>query len=174
MSQKRKWVGRIYTGRDEHGKQTFEWVGRYATRRERDNAVAERRVQLMHGIKETLPTVDEYVERYLREYERTHKGSSHGTAADSLKHFRRDFAGRRLDIPRAEAKDWANGDGAWKTRGPVPAGAVHSVVTLYNHAISEDDLPLDRNPFRNLGQRSKGRSEQPPPTEEEFRRLLEA
>jgi integrase len=48
------------------------------------------------------------------------------------------------------------------------------VVTLYNHAIDDDDLPIARNPFRRLATRGKGRSEDPPPTEAEFDTLLEA
>lgn len=173
MSKKKRWVGRIYLGR-ENGKQQFEWVGRFPTRRERDDAVAKRRTELRTGACDELPTCDEYVDRYLREYERAHKGSSHGTQEDGLKRFRSDFEGRRLDISRGEAKDWVNGEGNWAARGPVPASSVHPVVTLYNHAIDEDDLPLPRNPFRNLGRRSKGRAQEPPPTEEEFQRLLDA
>jgi integrase len=174
MSKKRQWVGRIYLGRDENGKQQFDWVGRYATRRERDNAVAKRRVELQQQQNAVFPACDEYVDRYLAEYERTHKHSSHDTQADRLKRFRDDFAGQPLDVTRAEAKDWVNGQGRWQSKGPVPSSAVQPVVTLYNHAIDEDDLPLARNPFRKLGQRGKGRAEDPPPTEQEFQALLDA
>lgn len=176
MSKRKTWVGRVYLGRDAQGRQQFDWVGRFKTRRERDDAVAARRVELarLAAQEPRLPTCDEYADRYLREYARTHKGSSLSTAEDALKRFRRDFAGRRLDVPRAEAKDWANGEGKWKTAGRPPASSVFPVVTLYNYAIDEDDLPIDRNPFRGLGERSKGRAAVPPPTEEEFDAILGA
>lgn len=173
MSKRKKWVGRIYLGRDEDGAQQFEWVGRFATKRERDDAVALRRTERLQAAP-LLPACDEYVDRYLRDYERTHKRSSHRAAAEGLRRFRADFTGVRLDVQRAEAKDWANGDGKWKLKGPVPSSSVFPVITLYNHAIDEDDLPLGKNPFRGLGQRTKGRSDAPPPTVEEFEALLAA
>lgn len=174
MSRRKKWSGRIYLGRDESGKQLFHWVGRFDTRRERNDAVAEERKRLRLGGSPDLPTCDEYVDRYLAEYERTHKSSSYANQRERLKRFKRDFKSRSLDVARAEAKDWVAGEGRWKARDPVPPSAVPAVVTLYNHAIDEDDLPLKRNPFRRLSSRTKGRSEDPPPTEEEFGRLLTA
>jgi integrase len=86
-----------------------------------------------------------------------------------------DFAGRSLDIPRAELKDWINGEGAWVHRSPLPRGYRPTIVALYNHAIDEDDVPLARNPARKLGRRPRsGRSQLAPPTEAEFERLLDA
>jgi integrase len=165
VTKKKQWAGRIYLGRDPDGKQRFEWVGRYDTRRERNEAVAQRRTELRLGDRPRLPACDEYVDRYLAEYQRRHKTSSYLTQRERLKRFQQDFAGRPLDIDRQEAKDWAN---------RVPANCVPPVVTLYNHAIDDDDLPIARNPFRKLATRGKGRSETPPPTETEFARLLEA
>lgn len=173
MSKKKRWVGRIYLGQDDEGKQLYEWVGRFATRRERDDAVAARRVGLK--LEESrLPTCDEYVDRYLAEYARTNKDSSYDTAKSRLQRFKADFKGRPLDVPRNEAKDWVNGDGKWSKNDPVPSSYVPAVASLYQHAIDEDDLPIERNPFRKLGKRSKGRAEQPPPTPEEFDALLDA
>ena len=174
MSRKRKkWEGRIYIGRDESGKQKFHHVGRFDTRRERDQAVAEARVALAAAPSSELPTCDEYVDRFLADYQRRNKRSSWDSTVERLKPFRRDFAGRLLNIARAEAKDWAAGQGTWAHQGPQRSGTLQSVVTLYNHAIDEDDLPLERNPFRKLGRRTKGRSEEPPPTEDEFEALLD-
>lgn len=173
MSKKKRWVGRIYLGRDENGKQLFEWVGRFATRRERDDAVAQRRTELRLDKDPKLPTCDEYVDRYLAEYERRHKGSSHDTQTARLKRFRDDFEGVSLDVDRAAAKDWVNGEGRWRGRRPVSANQVAPVVTLFNHAIDDDDLPLARNPFRKLSRRSKGRSGEAPPTNAEFGALLD-
>lgn len=46
---------------------------------------------------------------------------------------------------------------------------------LYNHAIDEDDVPLARSPARKLGCRTRSaRSQSSPPTEAEFKRLLNA
>lgn len=174
MSKRRKWEGRIYLGRDSEGKQLFHWVGRFTTRRERDEAVAEERVRLKRGGPAQLPTCDEYVDRYLAEYERKNKSSSHDTQRERLKRFRKDFAGRSLDIRRAEAKDWTNAEGSWSSQKPPRPDTLQAVVTLYNHAIDEDDLPLERNPFRKLGSRTKGRAEEPPPSAEEFQALLNA
>lgn len=171
--KKKRWEGRIYLGRDERGKQLFQFVGRFDTRRERDRAVAEARVERQNSAPAALPSCERYVDRFLADYERRNKWSSYVSTAERLKRFRQDFAGRRLDITRAEARDWANGEGFWSGKEPVRAGALQAVVTLYNHAIDEDDLPLERNPFRRLGRRTKGRSEEPPPTPEEFERLLD-
>jgi integrase len=174
LSKKKRWEGRIYLGRDENGKQRFHWVGRFDTRRERDEAVAEARVELKRGGSTALPTCDEYTERYLADYERRNRGSSHDTQTQRLSRFRIDFAGRSLDVPRAELKDWINGEGLWTHREVVPADNVPAIVSLYNHAIDEDDLPLQRNPARKLSKRSKGRAEEPPPAKEEFQALVDA
>lgn len=169
---KKRWVGRIYLGTDEQGRQQFHWVGRFDTRRERDDAVAEARIALKKGGNPTLPTCDAYVERYLTDYGRRHRDSSLRTQTERLRRFRKDFEGRALDITRAELKDWINGEGKWSHRDPVTPGHVPAIVTLYNHAIDEDDLPLERNPARKLSQRTKGRSEDAPPTPGEFAALV--
>lgn len=163
MSKRKTWPGRIYLGRDEGGKQRFHWVGRFPTRRERDEAVAEARIALKRGGSALLPLCDEYADRYLADYDRRNKASSAHVQRERLRPFRKDFAGRSLDIPRAEAKAWAL-ENPWS----VPA-----IVSLYNYAIDEDDVPLGRNPFRKLSSRGPGRSKQAPPTEEEFRALLD-
>lgn len=167
---KKKWVARLYLG-ERDGKQEFKWVGRFAAKRERDKALAEARLEHERGGSIDLPTCDQYVEAYLTAYARRNKGSSLAVQRERLKPFKRDFAGRSLDIPRAEARDWAFGEGRWEKshKSNVPA-----VISLYNHAIDEDDLPLERNPFRKLSERSKGRANQDPPTEKEFQRLLTA
>ncbi len=170
--KKKQWPGRVYLGRDTEGKQQFKWLGRFDTKRERDLAVAEARLKIARGGDPLLPACDEYVDRYLADYARRHKDSSADTQRQRLARFRRDFAGRSLDVSRTDARDWVAGEGRWSV--PVPASIVPAVVTLYNHAIHEDDLPLERNPFRKLSHRSKGRAEQPPPTEDEFLALLEA
>jgi integrase len=174
LSKKKRWEGRIYLGRDEEGKQRFHWVGRFDTKRERDDAVAEARIRLKRGGDPALPTCDEYVDRYLADYARRWDESSWQSKKERLARFRKDFAGRSLDIPRAELKDWINGEGKWSHRDPVSPGYIPGIVSLYNYAIDEDDLPLERNPARRLSKRSKGRADEPPPTEAEFQALVEA
>lgn len=61
----KRWVGRIFLGRDDNGRQTFEWVGRFPTRRARDRAVAKRmlerepfRVEASYGKASAMRLVD--------------------------------------------------------------------------------------------------------------------
>lgn len=172
---KNPWEGRIYIGRDEEtGKQLFHWVGRFATKRERDEAVKAERDRLADEVAEELPTCDEYVDRFVADAWRRLKRSTVESYEERLERFREDFAGWRLDLRRREAKDWVNGEGRWEDEGPVSSGEVQVVVTLYNHAIDEDDLRLEHNPFRKLGKRTRGRSEEAPPTPEQFQKLLDA
>ncbi|HET7588565.1 MAG TPA: hypothetical protein VFK14_00045 [Solirubrobacterales bacterium] len=187
---KKVWIGRIYLGRDSDGKQRFHWVGRYPTRKERNaavskelgrleedgcsckNCVATGRFQAGGG--SDLPTCDAYVETYLADYKRRNRGSSHDTQTQRLSRFKRDFAGKSVDQSRQDLRDWRYGEGKWKGRGPVPNGDAEAIVSLYNHAINEDDLALPKSPARGLSQKSKGRSEDPPPTRQEFERILDA
>lgn len=173
---KKPYLGRIYLGRDENGKQLFEHVGWYARKKERDKAVEEaKEARRNGGGRGAIPLCDVYVERYIAEYAERNRDSSTEIVKERLARFKADFAGRRLDIPRDELKDWMNGRGDWSHRDPVPKGYRPAVVTLYNHAIDEDDIPLERNPARKLGRRTKSRmSKTPPPTEQEFGRLLDA
>jgi integrase len=172
---KKKYLGRIYLGLDDDGKQQFEHVGWFAKKKERDTAVAKAKTAKGTVPSSGIPLCDEYVDRFLADYGRRNRESSTGIMRERLAPFRRDFAGRRLDIPRAEFKDWLNGEGVWSHRDPIPKGYRPAYVTLYNHAIDEDDVPLERSPARKLSGRTKSRrSKTPPPTEAEFQRLLDA
>lgn len=174
-SKKKQYLGRIYLGRGNDGKQLFEHVGWFDRKKDRDQAVAEAKAAKGVTPSQSIPLCDAYVTRYLADYGRRNRESSLDIAKERLKRFRKDFAGRRLDIPRAELKDWMHGEGSWAHREPVPKGYRPGIVTLYNHAIDEDDIPLDRNPARKLGQRTKSkRSQTPPPTEEQFQLLLDS
>ena len=42
-SKAKQFEGRLYLGRDESGREQYEWVGRFATAKERDDAVMRRR-----------------------------------------------------------------------------------------------------------------------------------
>lgn len=155
--RRKQYEARIYLGRDENGKQRFEYIGRFDRRRDRDRVLRKAKEEREgREARVPLPLCDEYVDRYLAEYERLHKDSSLVAASSGLRRFREDFAGRSLDISRAELKDWLNGEGAWASRPPIPIGYRPAIVTLYNHAIDEDDIPLARSPARKLGRRSRG------------------
>lgn len=155
MGKPKKYVARIYLGDGQ-----YRWVGRYTTRKERDDAKAEARTKLKQHDPAKM-TVGEYADRFLRDYPKGRKQSSVDQAKSALRPFLRDFGHRELrSITRVEAKDWAHhAKPHWL---PV-------VVTVMNQAL--DDELLDRNPFRGLAKRTDGRSQQDPPTEEEFQAL---
>lgn len=174
MPSKRKtWTGRVYTGRDaETGREQYQWVGRFPTKRERDAAVAERRRQHLEGeLRAGLPagervTCEQWVTAFLARYERGNKGSSYDTAVSSLKRFLEDFGPRPIgSIERHEAVVWSE---------RVPPSCVPIVVTLFNAAVDHELLERDRSPFRGLGHRTRGRRDQSPPTVRQLEALLDA
>lgn len=156
---KKRYVGRVYLGNGR-----YQWVGRFATKKERDDAVADARTELRRRRSADEITGDEWADRFLARYKRRNKDSSYDSAKASLKAFRAEFGPRPIrSIQRIEAIDWAE---------RVPPSKIPIVVTLFNAAL--DAELLDRNPFRGLGHRTKGRAEEPPPTDEEFAKLLAA
>jgi integrase len=167
-----KWEARVYIGRDDANKQVFEWVGRFDTKRERDDAVRARRDELAAASPEFL-TVEEEVVAYLDWYEE-HFPKSVPQRTEQLKRFRADFGSRPVNIPRDELKDWAAAKGKWKGRKPIPNTYLFGVSAFYTFVIDEQDRPLDKNPARKMGKQTKGRSETPPPTEAEFAQLMDA
>jgi integrase len=158
----------LYLGRDENGRETYEWIGRFATVKERDEAVMRRRIEREGEAAQASRPAGEritcagFVDQYLARYARERKDSSYDTARSSLARFRADFGERTLaSIERHEAIAWA---------GYVPPSRVPIVVTLFNVAVDEE--LIDKNPFRGLGHRTRGRRDEHPPTAEEFDRLL--
>jgi integrase len=159
MARQKTYIGRIHLG---HGK--YHWVGRFPTRKARDAAVARARVELESARNVETLTVEQYAQRFLARYERTHKHSSYETAVARLKRLRADLGDRPLrSITRLEARDWIE-------RNPWNVGPL--AVQLFNAAV--DDELLERNPFRGTPTMALGRRELAPPTEEEFGQLLEA
>jgi len=134
---KKQYLGRIYICRDETGKQIFEHVGWFDKKKERDDAVAKAKAERAAKAiaSNDIPVCDEYVDRFLAEYAERNRESSTDIMEERLAPFRRDFTGRRLDLPRAEFKDWLNGEGDWSHRKPIPKGYRPAYVTLYSGGI---------------------------------------
>jgi integrase len=158
-----------YLGRLEIAGESFH-LGYFATKAERSSAREAKRRELedeaaaaRRPMAEAI-TVGEYVDRYLARYERERKASSYAEARCQLTRFKRDFAERSIgSIERYEAIEWADGK---------PGSLVKPVVTMFNAAVDEE--LLDRNPFRGLYKQGKGRSDEHPPTPEEWERLYES
>jgi integrase len=171
-AKRRTWTGRLYLGTDPDGRERYHWLGRFPTKRERDNAVAQARVNRPWEAAGAEFTVDAFAARYLARMEsgelrtrggRRYKDSSVDTARRALDHLRRAFGGRELgSITRVEAEDWA---------ATVPMGAVAVTVTLMGEALRAE--LIDRNRFLGLSRRGDGRRHERPPSEEEMVVLLE-
>lgn len=177
MARRKDWIGRIPLGSEldpatGKRKQRFHWVGRFPTKRERDAAVEAARAEIK-AAKPDLPTVADEVDAYLDWYGE-HYPKSLPQQTERLKRFREDFATATVDIPRDEIKDWAAARGKWKHKNPIPNGYLFGISAFYTFVIDEQDRPIDKNPARKLAKQSVGRSETPPPTEDEFVVLLEA
>jgi integrase len=168
VSKRKTWTARIFLGRDETGKQQFFWVGRFATKRERDAAITTARTERPWESKAPASlTCDEWADRYLARYERLvekreRKVSSLGTARGSLQSFRATFGSREVgSIEPVEAEDWAQ---------TVPPSAVPQVVAMFNYA--KRMRVIAHNPFDGLGGGSgRGRADEAPPTLKELQAL---
>jgi integrase len=164
----------VYLGTDDQGKEQYNWVGRFPTKKERDAAVARRRVELEDERAQasrrredpgSVITCDEWADRYVAKYERERKASSLSTVRQSLKAFRDEFGARPIGtITPVEAEDWA---------GAVPRSAVPQVVALFNYAMKQRIVA--HNPFSGLGGgRGRGRADDATPTVQELEQLLDA
>jgi integrase len=175
------YTARLYLGLDADGREQYEWIGRFPTKRERDEAVMRRRIEReADAAAARLPagertTCAEYAAEYLDRMEagalltkgdRRYKASSITTARTQLRRFTEDFGDRTLaSIGRKEAVAWA------ERHGRKPS-AVQAVNTLFNLAVDEEII--DRNPWRGLMRKPEGRRNQAPPTDDEFDRLVAA
>jgi integrase len=170
-----------YTGKIHVGGGKYVWVGRFASRQERDEAVMRRRIELeAEAARTKLPpgervTCREYADEYLSRMEagalltksgRQFKASSISTARGQLNRFKQDFGDSPLSsIGRHEAVRWAE-------KHDRKQGVLQSVVTLF--ALAVDEELIDRNPFRGMMRKPAGRADQPPPTDDELSQLLDA
>jgi integrase len=161
-------------GRNENGQQRFHWVGRFATRRECDDAVARARTERPW---EQTPgpdeiTCDQWADRFLERMEsgalrtrsgRRYKHSSIDTTRSSLTAFRDTFGHRaRRSITRVEAEDWA---------ARVSPGNLPAVIHRMNDLVRAEEV--DRNRFLGLSHRSPNRGDERPPSEDEMLLLLD-
>jgi integrase len=160
MSKRRKtYIGRVYLGGGR-----YKWVGGYATKKARDDAVAAARTELLRRPSANDISCEEWAASYLARYRQRNKDSSHHSVVQALRAFRREFGDRPIrSISRFEAIDYAT---------KMPPSTVPRVITLFNAAV--DAELIDRNPFRGLAKPTVGRAEEPSPTDEEFARLLAA
>src|SRR5215217_5491383 len=122
-SNSKQFEGRLYLGRDESGREQYQWVGRFGSAKERDQAVMRRRLEReVEAAAAKLPageriTCGEYADEYLARMQdgrlttkggRVYKSSSVGTATGQLKRFKAEFGDRTLaSVTRHEAVQWA-------------------------------------------------------------------
>ncbi len=159
------------------------WRTCFKTKRERDEAVMRRRIEIESEQEEQARPLAErltcaaYADEYIARMEsgalltkggRRYKDSSLDTTRSQLGHFKREYGARPLawlDTDEAcyAAARWAPG---------IPAGCVQTTVILVNRAVTERLLTY--NPFKGLGRRVEGRANEAPPTEQEFAALLAA
>jgi integrase len=180
-SKPKQFEGRLYLGRDESGRERYDWVGRFDSVKERDEAVMRRRLERdVEVAAAKLPpgeriTCGEYADEYLARMAdgrlttrggRVYKSSSVGTARGQLKRFKAVFGDRALSsVERHEAVKWAE-------RHERKQSVLQAVVTMFTLAVDEE--LIERNPFRGLMRKPKGRADEAPPTDAEFDKLLEA
>lgn len=170
--RKNGWPGRVYLGRDENGREHHHWVGRFDTKRERDDAVAQARRtrpwEHPHG--DAPDTCEGLTARYLQRWEaRVDRGeckrSSYDTLERELRKFRKLYGAETITtVTPYLAEEWALN---------LPPSTLPRVRAVFNYAKRLEVIA--RNPFDHVGgPRSKGRADQHPPTLKELGRLLDA
>jgi integrase len=149
---------KTYGVRIHRGEGRYEWLGTFPTRREARRAEAD---ALLRRRKQPRVTLDEIVERFLAEYERTRKASTVGHARDATRVLLRDFSGTLVDrIDRHDAERFAR-EHEWVL--PV-------TVTLFNYAQRHG--LIESSPFAGLSRkRSPGRRDLEPLTVDEVEQL---
>jgi hypothetical protein len=110
-SKRRTYEALVYLGCDQNGRQQYDWVGRYATKKQRDAAVAKRKLELAGEIAQAkLPpaeriTCGEYADDTVARMEsgalrtksgRAFKDSSLDTTRQGLRRFTAAFGDRSL------------------------------------------------------------------------------
>jgi integrase len=175
-SKRKSWLGRVYLGRDETGQQQFHYVGRFDTKRERDDAIARARIERPWEAQPEAPeqmTCDALAARYLRRYEDLidrgeRKRSSFDTVERELRKFRERYGDQPVaSVTPTVAEDWAL---------TVPRASLPRIRAVFHYGARLEVTYNGRsNPFEEIqGTRSKGRSADDPPTLKELDQLLDA
>jgi hypothetical protein len=178
-----RYLGRVWLGRDDDGKEQWDYLGYFCTKWERTAAQEARKRKLAEQVKvAALPLADritcaEYADECVARMEsgelrrndhRRYKSSSIDTTRSQLKHFKRECGDRPLSwLATDEAVYHAN---RWAPT--IPAGCMQATSVLANRAVAERLIPSSC--FKGLGRRGKGRSQQDPPTPQQIAALLEA
>jgi integrase len=144
----------------------YEWVGsfafkEYGGKREAKKAAeeAERKAMKRRGKR---MTVNQLVELYLAGY--SGKVTSFNTVKVRVAYLTKHLGESYVDdLTPIDAIEW---------KGKVPAYCLPTATAVFNWANRK--WITDKNPFASLAEPSKGRSEDAPPTQEEFAALLEA
>lgn len=133
------------------------WVGTFDTIAEARSAESKAR---SHRITDPRWTCDKWADHHLEQLRDRVKSSSYDTAESALRGFKTDYKAIPLHrVDKVSAQGWA-----LKNRWRVPA-----VVALFNAAV--DAELIDRNPFKGLAKRGKGRKNLAPLSENEVTRL---
>lgn len=160
-----KTKGKRYAARVHLGGGRYRVLAQRTTRREAKED--EAKWQLSRTKPERVKAYD-FANRWLAAYKEQRKISSSAIAEAAIKHWLKEFGRRSLgSITRDEARDWAAGINP-KT-GKPNRWAVPPVITMLNEALEEG--LIERNPFRGLAHRSKGRAHKTPLTVAEVERL---
>jgi integrase len=162
------WPGRVFIGRDETGRQQFQWLGRFDTKRERDTAVAKAKGKSLTTSREL--TCADLVARYLRRYADSagrgeRKRSSYDTVERELRKFRALYGDQPVaSVTPLIAEDWA---------ATIPRSSLPRIHAVFKYGTRLE--VIGRNPFDGVGgPRSKGRADDAPPTLKELEQLLDA
>ena len=183
MASKPKQVeGRLYLGRDESGCEQYQWVGRFATVKERDEAVMRARLEReAEATTAKRPagervTCAEYADDYIERMESGALRTKSGRPFKASQHRHRMWAAPTLQggvrHPHARVHRAARGRPVGREARPQAGRASERSYTLFTLAVDEELIA--RNPFRGLMRKPKDRGAEAPPTDAEFMSLLKA
>lgn len=166
-SWKTKSRGKRYAARVHVGGGKYRLLPVRATRREAKED--EARFQLSRAKPERVKAYT-FANRWLSAYREQRKISSAAIADAAIKHWLKEFGSRSLPtITRDEARDWAAATNP--KSGKSNRWAVPPVITMLNEAL--DEGLIERNPFRGLAKKGRGRADKTPLTVAEVEQLAD-
>ena len=152
-TKRRSCAGRVYLGTDADGRERYDWVGRFSTKRERDAAVAvrargaagQRAPQLSAATTrdQSSPVASTSTTRSA-EWSPASAPQGWPTVQGQLdrsgSHRAWRFVSDYGDRPLADVAGMRKGEARrWAERDDVTAGTVAVVVTLLNRAVEDDE-----------------------------------